>query len=359
MTSFIFINGKFRGISLLFLMLVGTQCLCQTTCLNNGINITIGGSNNIPPYPVPSSTTVCVPNAAFTGPGFWTGAGTTGIVTYTFSPAVMSATISYSAVNATFATDVGAITIDGGGTLSIANPCGVAVAGNVLTCNLAGTPGTNIFGDVTLTVDSTLPFTTITLTNTGGNSGWVCGNPCNFILCPATLTLVSPGNNVAGGTANNQAGQTISATNLINASARAVYHAGDFVELNAGFEADFATEFAAFVAGCDGLYPYKPAPVNQQQTFSESKGNPHNPAVWDAIKYLRIHPNPASTLIKVEAVNAILNRVRIISIDGKVVFDANIDNPEAEIDVSGFESGIYVMDVASSIGQFSEKFIKN
>jgi hypothetical protein len=146
----------------------------QVNCNNNGIAITVTGSTTAT-YSAPNSTLVCnTPVVAFSGLGSWDGGSSTGFVRYTFSQAITCATVTYSAVNG--GADIGKITVNGGGTVSLSNACGASISGNTLTCNL------NSYGNVTVKVSSTSPFTTITLTNTGGSSGWVQGNPCNFIL---------------------------------------------------------------------------------------------------------------------------------------------------------------------------------
>jgi hypothetical protein len=154
----------------------------QVNCKNNGIAFTVTGTTTSSYY-APSSIPICnTPATAFTGSGSWTGGGVTGFVKYTFSQATTCATVSYSAVNGN--SDIGQITTDGNGTVSLSNACGASISANILTCNLTG------WGDVTVKVSSTTPFTTITLTNTGSQSGWVQGNPCNFILndCEAKIT---------------------------------------------------------------------------------------------------------------------------------------------------------------------------
>ena len=171
---------------------------------NNGVMITTTGSGSSA-YSTPNTTPVCAtPPAPFTGVGLWTTASSTGTLTYTFSPAVSCVAISYSAVNGPNGSglDVGRISVNGGGTLTLSNACGATILGNQLTCNLTG--GTNPFGDVNVTVSSTVPFTTITLTNVGGQSGWVQGDPCAFIIdacapvCSDTCFWKVTGNNIIG-----------------------------------------------------------------------------------------------------------------------------------------------------------------
>jgi len=152
-----------------------TNAVLIPDCTVNGISITTSGTTAFA-YSTPTAPVTCFPLAdGFTGTSPWTGSGTTGFVTYTFSSPVNNVRVSYSAVNGLV--DIGTINVNGGGAISLSSPCGINVAGNVVTCNF---PTPTDFGDIAVTVSSTLPFTTITLVNTGGNSGFVGGNPCNF-----------------------------------------------------------------------------------------------------------------------------------------------------------------------------------
>lgn len=154
-------------------------------CTVNGITISTSGTTTSPYVPATAPIT-CTPLASGVGDFPWTGWSSTGVVTYTFSAPVSSVRVSYSAANGQ--DDVGTINVNGGGVLSLSNPCGINVSGNVVTCNF---PTPYDYGDISVTVSSTLPFTTITLVNTGGNSGFVGGNPCNFEF-PCSTSNVAP-----------------------------------------------------------------------------------------------------------------------------------------------------------------------
>lgn len=103
--------------------------------------------------------------------GPWSGFGCTGTIVSTAVAPTLSMTLAYTAVNTD---DFATISIDGGGVMTITGD-GVGVAGDVIGPYLCG----GSYGDVFVTVESTLPFTTVTLLNTGCSSGWV-------IACPST-----------------------------------------------------------------------------------------------------------------------------------------------------------------------------
>ncbi|MBD3724366.1 MAG: T9SS type A sorting domain-containing protein [Flavobacteriaceae bacterium] len=156
----------------------GAQLICDV----NGVTITTSGSSSSSYYgpndPIYSS---CNPQASFTGDGSWTGTTSTGILVYTFSQPVISATISYSVIDFN---DVGTISINSSG-IQLSNLCDLNANGVEISSTFPFFEN----GDVSLTVSSQNPFTTITLTNTGGASGWVAGNPCNFsYILPLTIS---------------------------------------------------------------------------------------------------------------------------------------------------------------------------
>ena len=168
---------------ILFFSAVMQQAIAQTSCVVSGVTITATGTDTSPYY-APYSNNTCPAFPAWTGDGAWTGSdSTTGIVTYTFSVPVTSVTITYTAVNYD---DSGTISTNAsGGTLTLTSPCNVDVIGsNVLEGDE--------FGDVRITVNNTTPFTSVTLTNTGGSSGWVQGNLCNFTFTTCIAGTTAP-----------------------------------------------------------------------------------------------------------------------------------------------------------------------
>jgi hypothetical protein len=161
------------------------------SCVVDGVTITTSGSYDTGYY-TPNSNINCIPDGAYLGYGDWTGAfDPNGFVIYTFSQPVFSVRVGYSAIDSQSVstyTDSGIITINGISPIQLSSLCGVSAIGNVLTCNLP----LDTTGDVGLTVSSATPFTSITITNTSGNSGWVTSNPCNFIIYPSPTIVNCP-----------------------------------------------------------------------------------------------------------------------------------------------------------------------
>ncbi len=152
---------------------------CCTT-IGNGVTVTATGTANAG-YNVNQTTMTC-PTTPFSGPASWTGLSATGTVVYTFSRPVLSAKIFYTAVNSD---DIATITTNGG-TAVLSNPsCGLRISGTQIQ-------GTVPSGDVFLTVSAASPFTTITVTNTSGTSGWVQGNFCDFEVTTCAAGTAAP-----------------------------------------------------------------------------------------------------------------------------------------------------------------------
>ena len=141
---------------------------------------------NSSPYITTQDPSCAICGVGATGP--WSGAACGGtLISTVVGPAVTSMTLAYTAVNTN---DFATMSIDGGGVMSLSTVnCGLA--GNVIgPYNCSGS-----YGDCFVTVTSTLPFTTVTLTNTGCLSGWV-------ISCPGNIPVTGPDNSatLCGGT---------------------------------------------------------------------------------------------------------------------------------------------------------------
>lgn len=166
--------------SIVFLCVLGVffnvhDTFGQNTCNVNGITITTMGTNSSP-YLAPTSNPDGCVASPFTGNGAWSGNLNTGTVTHTFSLAVTSVRVSYTAVNTA---DIQQFSTDTGGTLTLSDPCNATVlSGNRIQ-------GVANYTDSWITITSTTPFTALIGTNVGGSSGWVQGTICDMTLIPA------------------------------------------------------------------------------------------------------------------------------------------------------------------------------
>ena len=132
-------------------------------------DFTITGTTITASYP-PSQGSSCTIAPTPIGAILWTGASATGSITYTFVTPQTNVSMWYTAVNTD---DYGTISVNGGGVLSLSILNGCAnLSGNVV----GPYTGNGSYGDIQVNVTSSLPFTTITLVNTGDNSGFNSGD---------------------------------------------------------------------------------------------------------------------------------------------------------------------------------------
>ena len=146
---------------------------------NNCTNYTSTGTTSASGYADPNAGCGAnVPGTITGGTAAWTGSGCTGtIISTSTNGPVTCMTVSYGAVNTN---DYGTMSTNTGGTLTV-TAVNAGVVGNVVgpyNC------GTGFYGNVMVTVCSTVPFTDLILTNTGCTSGWVIN--CVDVGCTMT-----------------------------------------------------------------------------------------------------------------------------------------------------------------------------
>jgi len=75
---------------------------------------------------------------------------------------------------------------------------------------------------------------------------------------------------------------------------------------------------------------------------------------------IEVYPNPASKNININLEKSAISNVllRIISSSGKVVYERNDFTGNLDIDVSGFESGIYIVEITSNTDRYVTRVVK-
>lgn len=76
------------------------------------------------------------------------------------------------------------------------------------------------------------------------------------------------------------------------------------------------------------------------------------------LKYLIVYPNPAQNELIIQSVIDRFDFVSIIDVTGKIVLSENNFHSK-KIDISHLKSGMYFLNIKSSQGNITEKFIKN
>jgi hypothetical protein len=186
--------------------------------------------------------------------------------------------------------------------------------------------------------------------------------------CLPTLILASPAddhNNLAVvDLKKRERSNWIKAANIVSVgdnvlSNGVIYHAENFVELNPGFEALLGSQFAAYPEGCTSNYSYKTQ--TQNQTVNQPSNDDQTVNLIKVSRDFAIVPNPSSASIEIIMNDAKFKAVNITTIDGKVVFEKNIEKTDkTQLDVSSYANGIYIINVTTDDGKlFTKKLIKN
>ena len=88
---------------------------------------------------------------------------------------------------------------------------------------------------------------------------------------------------------------------------------------------------------------------NQFNTFKNVTADVSN----TSISPIKIYPNPASSIVKIETGNLSVNAIEITNIQGKIILRQNIQNPIYNLNVSDIVSGLYIINLYSDSNQIS------
>jgi hypothetical protein len=70
-----------------------------------------------------------------------------------------------------------------------------------------------------------------------------------------------------------------------------------------------------------------------------------------------IYPNPARDIVKLSAVSGQLSVIKIYNCLGMIVEEIEVNANDVEINVSGYKSGVYFINIESAAGYFTEKLM--
>lgn len=163
------------------------------SCNVGGITVT-GYSTYNTTYLNPTNPAFsCLQPASYSGSGLYTSGGN-GLITFSFSAPIVSAVFTFGVVNCFPSPDALNVSVNSTGILNFSNSCGFNINGNQLTCNYP-VDWSNVsqqYGDTSIKVSSTIPFTSITFSRTFNTlSGGVVSHPCNV----SAITQCLAGNN--------------------------------------------------------------------------------------------------------------------------------------------------------------------
>ncbi len=185
--------------------------------------------------------------------------------------------------------------------------------------------------------------------------------------CLATDTFSWPFDNVFSPMqVTEERSNWITARNIIFNGARAIYHAGNYIELLPnglfpGFEAVTGSEFSAYIDDCGMGFVYKMGNNVTEDNTEINVYEEENIHLIENNKGLVIYPNPTNGLITISDKNEKFINIKIISFDGKQVYNKKIEaTSNYQLDMSGFNQGIYILFVETESGfSITKKVIKN
>lgn len=175
-----------------------------------------------------------------------------------------------------------------------------------------------------------------------------------FSICEPNKTITTAV--VAGNTDSQQAQFTITASNTIESTANARYHAGTSVILSNGFHSKSGSIFRAYIEGCSGIYFGRESSENYDNSSDYSSQSEKSLSNYD----IKIYPNPTNSLVTITADNYTINKLIVNSVDGKQIFSKEIDPTYSfELDASNFTNGIYILTIETKEGTvFTKKLVK-
>lgn len=163
-------------------------------------------------------------------------------------------------------------------------------------------------------------------------------------------------NNVnPGGIDHREASNKIIASNTVNGSAEAVYHAGEMVLMKDGFTALSGSKYRAYIAGCKTGYQSK---IYSDNSSVKTTSGPQNDI---SEKDLKIYPNPNKGLFEVETGNTLKDGIiQIISVEGVIVFEERyVNKTRLKIDIQNQRPGMYILKINSNSKSYTKKILKN
>ncbi len=163
----------------------------------------------------------------------------------------------------------------------------------------------------------------------------------------------------ATGIDQKQAINTITATNIIEANASAIYRAGNSIILSSGFHSKSGSRFRGYidldVCTNNDYVARKSNPTKS----SFSVDNVPNNLTIDESKII-MFPNPTNSSVTISCEGFTIDELSVFSLDGKEIYRKEIGNITTyELNSSNFSSGIYLVNIKTSNGnRFQKKLVK-
>jgi hypothetical protein len=172
---------------------------------------------------------------------------------------------------------------------------------------------------------------------------------CLQSCCPVDLNLTT---NVFF-TDLQEAYNTITATNQVNKTATAIYHAGNEVVLKDGFSAFEGSFFKAYKAGCSNSFTAsKTSIATPKYSFLEYNNKSSVDGFW-------ITPNPTTGIFSLNFDDVKTGIITVYDFTGKLVLEKGFQNSKlVEVNIEGQSSGVYVISINQNSIIRSVKIVK-
>ena len=178
-----------------------------------------------------------------------------------------------------------------------------------------------------------------------------------------TYTSSSHSVNIIAGSGRIMSGTTLTANNKIS-NADIVYQASNKVLLKGGFKYK-QSEKAKFkcIAGGDCLRKLDVLPEIEDEIFELEDFIGFTPEITDIddvlseTETISIYPNPTDGQLQINVTNSNINNIVVTDITGKVLVEAAVNSDLAEIDLSSYPKGIYLVNVVTENGSYTEKVV--
>ncbi len=198
---------------------------------------------------------------------------------------------------------------------------------------------------------------------TDNRTGTVLTYTSPYTLAGCVNNLVITTDVLSGSVDNQEALNTITASNTVFSGGQAVYHAGDEVLLVDDFDALNGSVFRAYIEACTGVF----TPLTDGEITRATKPRLNEYYKEDTgAKVLNIHPNPTHGMFNIGLGDGELNafEVEIYSVSRGLMY-SNAFQQEGidtfQIDISNFPDGVYIVKLITSDSQqvYTGKIIKN
>lgn len=179
----------------------------------------------------------------------------------------------------------------------------------------------------------------------------VNGGSCLTSCFPCPVNLIVTTNVLAPNVDYRQASDTITATNSIASGATGIYHAGNQLVFQSGFNSANGSNFRAYIEGCSNNFVIRQHFLHEEPVTE----TPQN----DTLENFVLAPNPNNGLFSLNLKESTTGSIHVTDLYGNIVYKHEfIDANQFEINIQEKPKGIYIVKVLTEKVNLIEKIIK-